>query len=62
MRTNGRLQRVSSTQHDTSSLDRIETFKNDGNDGARGHVLDQSREEGLVSKIGIVCQYIGASR
>lgn len=61
MRTNRGLQRVSRTQHDTSSLDRIKAFKNDGDDGARGHVLDQSREEGLVGEIGIVCQYIEAS-
>lgn len=56
MRTNRGSQRVGGTQHGTSSLDCIKAFKNDGNDGARGHVFNQSREEGFVGKISVVCQ------
>ena len=52
--TRSRLKWVCSAKHNTTSLDCIETFPNHGNDRAHGHVLDQTREEGLALEIGIV--------
>jgi len=45
---------VGSTEHDTASLDGIETFPDHGDDRARGHVLDEAREEGFALEILIV--------
>jgi len=52
--TGGRGQGVGSTQHDTASLDSVETFPDGGNNGSRGHVLDEAREEGLALKVLVV--------
>jgi hypothetical protein len=49
-----RCQRVGGTEHDTASLDGVETFDHKSNDGSRCHVLNESREEGFVGEIGIV--------
>jgi len=49
-----RCQRVGGTEHRTASLDGVETFDHKSDDRSRCHVLDESREEGLVVKISIV--------
>ena len=41
-------------QHDAARLDGVEALPDHGHDGARGHVLDQSREEGLLAEVGVV--------
>ena len=48
------VSRVGFTQHDTTSLDSIQAFPDHGNDRARSHILDKSREEGASSQISIV--------
>jgi len=53
--TDGGLERVGSTKHDTASLDSIESLPDHRNNGARRHVLDQAGEEGLALEIGVVC-------
>lgn len=52
--TDWRLQGVGSTKHDTSSLDSIKTLPYHGNNGSRGHVLDEAREERLALEVGIM--------
>jgi len=54
-RANGGGEGVGGTKHDTAGLDGIKTLPDHGDDGARGHVLDQSREEGLALEISVIC-------
>lgn len=49
-----RRERVGSTKQDTALLDDILALPHHGNDGARGHVLDQTGEEGLALEVGVV--------
>ena len=58
VRTGSRGKRVSSAEHDTAGLDGIETLPDHGDDGARGHVLDEAREEGLALEVSVVCTYV----
>lgn len=53
-RTGGRSQGVGSTKEDTALLDHVLTLPDHGDNGARGHVLDQTREEGLALEVGVV--------
>lgn len=53
-RAGGRSQGVGSTKEDTALLDHVLTLPDHGNNGARGHVLDQTREEGLALEVGVV--------
>jgi hypothetical protein len=53
--TDGGLERVGGTEHDTASLDGVKSLPNHGNNGAGRHVLDQAGEEGLALEIGVVC-------
>jgi hypothetical protein len=47
-------QRVGGAKEDTASLDGITALPDHGANGARVHVLNQTREEGLASQVGIV--------
>ena len=49
-----RGERVGSTKQDTALLDDILALPHHGNDGARGHVLDQTGEEGLALEVLVV--------
>jgi len=49
-----RGKRVGSTEHDTTSLDSVETFDNESDDWTGSHIPDKTREEWLAAKIGIV--------
>ena len=53
-RTGRRRERVGSTEHDAAGLDGIKTLPDHGNDGARGHVLNETREEGLALEVSVV--------
>ena len=55
-RTRSGGQGVGSAKHNAASLDGIEALPHHGNDGARGHVLDEAREEGLALQVSIVCK------
>ena len=46
--------RIGSTKHGTASLDSVKTLPDHGDDRARSHVLDQTREERLAFEIGVV--------
>lgn len=48
------LQGVGCAEHDTAGLDCVESLPHHGDDGTRGHVLDQAREEGLALEIGVI--------
>jgi len=52
--TDGRSQGVGGPKHGTTSLDCVETLDHKGANRSRGHILDESREEGLVLEVGIV--------
>ena len=54
-RTGGRSEWVSGAKHRTARLDGIETLPDHGDDGARSHILDQTREERLILQILVVC-------
>lgn len=54
-RTDGRLEGVGGAEHNTASLDGVKSLPDHGDDGAGGHVLDQTGEEGLALEIGVVC-------
>jgi hypothetical protein len=54
-RTRGRSKRVSRAEHRAARLDGVEALPNHGDDGARGHVLDQTGEERLILQILIIC-------
>lgn len=54
-RTRSRSKRVSCAEHHTSSLDGIEALPDHGDDGARSHVLNKTREERLILQVLIVC-------
>ena len=54
--TGVRRQGVGSTEHDTTSLDGIQALPDHGNNGSRGHILDQTREKGLSLKISVICK------
>lgn len=54
VRTDGRCQGVGGTEHDTASLDSIKSLPDHANNRAGGHVLDQTREEGLSLEISVV--------
>ena len=45
---------VSSTEHDTARLNSVKTLPDHGNDGTRGHIFNQAREEGPALEIGVV--------
>ena len=53
-RTRGRSQRVGGTEHATAGLDSIKTLPDHADDRARGHVLDEAREEGPALEISVV--------
>jgi len=52
--TGSGLERLGSTEHDTTSLDSIETLNDYGDYGPREHVLDEAGEEGLASEVLVV--------
>ena len=54
--------RVGGTEHRTSLFDDIETFPDHGEDGARGHVLDQCGEERLLLQVLVVDFEVSLSR
>ena len=54
-RTGSRSKRVSCAEHHTASLDGIEALPDHGDDGARSHVLDKTREEWLALQVLVVC-------
>jgi hypothetical protein len=54
-RTGSRSKRVSCAKHHTASLDGIEALPDHGDDGARSHVLDKTREERLILQVLVVC-------
>ena len=45
---------VGLSQHDAAGLDHVEALPDHGQDGAGGHVLDQSGEEGPGGQVGVV--------
>lgn len=53
--TGRRLERVGRAEHGTAGLDGIKALPNHGYDGARRHILDEGREEGLALQVGVVC-------
>ena len=53
-RTDGGLERIGGTEHNTASLDGIESLPDHGDDWARSHVLDQAGEEGFAFEISVV--------
>ena len=54
-RTGSRSKRVGCAEHHTASLDGIETLPDHGDDGARSHVLDKTREERLILQVLVIC-------
>lgn len=52
--TDGGLQGVGCTEHDATSLDRIQTLPDHGNNRTRRHVLDQAGEEAFALEISVV--------
>ena len=52
--TRCRRERVGRTKDRAASLDGVKTLEDDSDNGARCHVLDQAREEGLALEVGIV--------
>jgi len=50
----GRLQWVGSSKHDAASLHCVQALPDHGNDGSGGHVLNETGEEGLALKVGVV--------
>jgi len=52
--TGSGCERVSSTEHDTTGFDSIETFNNYSDYGPREHILDEAGEEGLAGKVFVV--------
>jgi len=57
-----RVKRVSRAKHRTARLDGVEALPNHGDDRARSHVLDQTREERLLLQVLVVCttvRYMG---
>ena len=52
-----RSEGVGRTEHGTASFDGVETLDDECNYGSRGHVLDESWEEGLVLEIGVVWRW-----
>ena len=53
-RTRSRREGVGRAEHDTASLHGIKALPDHGNDGARGHVLDEAGEEGLALEVSVV--------
>ncbi len=49
-----RIQRLGSTEHDTAGLDSITTLPDHRDNWASRHVFDESREERLALKVGII--------
>jgi len=49
-----RIKRVRCAEHRTARFDGIEALPNHSDDGARSHVLDQTREERLVLQVLVV--------
>ena len=54
-RTGLRTKRVSRAEHHTARLDSVEALPNHGDDRARSHVLDQTREERPLLQVLVVC-------
>ena len=52
--TRSRVQGVGGAEHRTTSLDNLLTFPDHANDGTRGHVPDETGEEGLAGEVSIV--------
>ena len=57
-RTGLRLKRVSRAEHHAARLDSIEALPDHGDDRARSHVLDQTREERPILQVFVVCAKI----
>jgi len=57
--TNWGLERVSCSEHNTTSLHSVKALPDHGDDGAGSHVLDQAGEEGLALEVSIVCGWAG---
>lgn len=53
-RTDGGLQGVRGTKHNTASFDGIQTLPDHGYNGSSRHVLDETREEGLSLEVSVV--------
>jgi hypothetical protein len=53
-RTGGRSEWVGGAKHHTARLDSVETLPDHGDDGARSHILDQTREERFILQILVV--------
>ena len=54
-RTRSRGEGVGGTEHGTAGLNSIETLPDHGDNGARGHVLDEAGEERLALEVSVVC-------
>lgn len=50
----GAVGRVGGAEHGTAGLDGVLADNDNGNNGAREHVLEESREEGLLLEVGVV--------
>ena len=48
------VSRVGLAQHHTAGLHGVQTLPHHGDDGAAGHVLDKSGEEGLLGEVSVV--------
>ena len=53
--TRCRVERVGSAEHGTAGLDCVQALPNHADNGTRGHVLDETLEEGLANVLGVVC-------
>jgi hypothetical protein len=53
-RTRGGSKRVGGTKHRAASFHCVKPLPDHCDNGAGGHVLDESREERLVAEIGVV--------
>lgn len=49
-----RGKRVGSTEHDSTSLDGVKTFPDHADNRAGHHVLNETREEGLLGEVRVV--------
>ena len=56
------VSRVGLSQHNTASLYSVQTLPDHSYDGAGGHVLHQTGEEGLLGEVGVVVFQMGHRR